>query len=130
MQNSLNLYFMIASIVVSFISIIMVWIHVVESLRGITVVNIKLWKKYVNWLYIFSVAMMSILWITSPISVDKKILTCIWILTIAWAGTAIGSLIVSFFLPSTSANKKNIRQLSVSSALKIIWFACALWLIY
>lgn len=129
-QGSLNFYFMMASIIVGFISIGMVWIYIIENIRGITVVDFKLWKKYINWLYIFSIAMLSILWITSPTSVDKKVLTCVWILTIAWAGTAIGSLIVSFLLPAKATKRLTVRKLSVSSVFKIIWFAGVLWFIY
>ena len=92
LQTNLNNFFIITSVVVGLFAILLIWVYLWETSRGLKITEIQIYKNYVNCSFAFALVMLVILWITTQ-GLDSKLMICFLILTVGWIVTAIGTLI-------------------------------------
>lgn len=129
LQTNLNNYFIMASTVVGLFAILLIWIYLWETLRGLKITEFDIYKKYVNCSFAFALIMLVVLWITTQ-GLDSKLMICFWVLTVGWIFTAIGSLIISAVAQSTVEDKRNMRIAILPCISKGIIMIVVLWLVY
>ena len=129
LQESLNNYFIIASIAVGAFSILLIWIYLWETAHGIYIIDFITYKKYINCPFAFSTIMLVILWLTTE-KLDDKLIKCFWGLSGAWGITAVVTLIISTLITSKVENKKSIRVAILPCITKVIIMVTVLWLVY
>ena len=129
LQANLNNYFVIASTAVGLFAILLIWIYLWETARGLKITDFSVYKKYVNSPFMFALIMLVILWITTQ-GLDSKLILCFWILTVSWIITAIGALIFSAVAKSSVEDKREMRRAVLPCISKVITMVVVLWLIY
>lgn len=129
LQANLNNYFVIASTAVGLFSILLIWIYIWETARGLKITEFSIYKKYVNSPFIFALIMLVILWITTR-GLESKLMVCFWILTVGWIITAIGTLIFSAIVKSSVEDKREMRKAVLPCISKVILMVVVLWLVY
>ncbi len=128
-QTDLNNYFIIASTSVGVFSILLIWVYIWETARGLKITSFQIYKKYVNCSFAFALIMLVILWITTQ-GLESKLMSCFWILTVGWIITAIGTLITSVFVKISAEDKGLMRQAVLPCIFKVIIMVATLWLVY
>lgn len=129
LQESLNKYFIISAIAVGVISILINWFYIIETSKGIYITEFYILKKYVNLSFVFSMAMLIILWVTTD-ELESLLLKCFWGLTIGWILTIMGTLVVPEIMKGGIEDKKNIRKILWPCIVKVVIIVAVLWLIY
>lgn len=129
LQESLNNYFIIATVVVGAISILINWFYMIETAKGIYITEYDVLQIYVNLPFIFSLVMFVILWVTTY-DLDTILLMCFQGLTLGWFITIISSLIISAVAKTSVDNKRDIRKVILSCMIKVVVMVGVLWLIY
>lgn len=129
LQESLNNFFLITTVAVGAIPILINWVYIIETVRGIFITEFPVLKKYVNLPFAFSLVMMIMLWVTTY-EMDALLLKCFWGLTLGWFGTIIAAFIIPGLAKTNLGIKKNVRIIITPCILKVIIMVIALWLIY
>ena len=129
LQASLNNYFIIAAVVMGAISILINWFYMIETVRGIYITEFSVVKKYVLLPFIFSLVMLSVLWVTTY-ELDALLLRCFWGLTIGWFVTIIAAFVIPGVAKTHLENRKNVRKIIFPCILKVIIMMAVLWLMY
>ena len=65
LQTNLNNFFIITSVVVGLFAILLIWVYLWETSRGLKITEIQIYKNYVNCSFAFALVMLVILWITT-----------------------------------------------------------------
>ncbi len=129
LQAQLNDYFILASTAVGLFAILLIWIYLWETARGLKITEFSIYKKYVNCPFVFALVMLVILWITTQ-GLDLKLLFCIWILTVGWIVTAVGTMIFSAIVSCSIEDKRDMRKAILPCISKVMIMVVVLWLIY
>ena len=125
LQTNLNNFFIITSVVVGLFAILLIWVYLWETSRGLKITEIQIYKNYVNCSFAFALVMLVILWITTQ-GLDSKLMICFLILTVGWIVTAIGTLIFS----ASVEDKRAMREAILPCIFKVIIMVAVLWLVY
>ena len=75
LQTNLNNFFIITSVVVGLFAILLIWVYLWETSRGLKITEIQIYKNYVNCSFAFALVMLVILWITTQ-GLDSKLMIC------------------------------------------------------
>lgn len=120
---------MIAAIAVGAIAVLMVWLYLFETMRGVVVVEHRIFKKYINQAYYFSLGIMAVLWIstTEPM---LSLMRCFWGFLFSWIFTAVVALLLSVFTGAGAEEKRTMRQTVYPCITKVVLLAVVVWLIY
>ena len=73
LQTNLNNFFIIISVVVGMFAILLIWVYLWETSRGLKITEIQIYKNYVNCSFAFALVMLVILWITTQ-GLDSKLI--------------------------------------------------------
>jgi hypothetical protein len=122
LQTNLNNFFIIISVVVGMFAILLIWVYLWETSRGLKITEIQIYKNYVNCSFV-------ILWITTQ-GLDSKLMICFLILTVGWIVTAIGTLIFSAIVKNSVEDKRAMREAILPCIFKVIIMVAVLWLVY
>ena len=125
LQTNLNNFFIITSVVVGLFAILLIWVYLWETSRGLKITEIQIYKNYVNCSFAFALVMLVILWITTQ-GLDSKLMICFLILTVGWIVTAIFSAIVK----NSVEDKRAMREAILPCIFKVIIMVAVLWLVY
>ena len=129
LQANLNNYLVIASAAVGLFAILLIWIYLWETSRGLKITECPIYKKYVNCPFLFALIMLVVLWITVQ-GLESKLMVCFWILTVGWIVTAIGTLLFSAIAKSSVEDKREMRKAVLPCISKVIIMVVVLWLVY
>lgn len=99
------------------ISLILVWVYVIEAGRGIEVVGFSSYKQYVDTPYIFFLLINLIVWLTTA-EADKNLFNSNLTMAILWILTVPVIVILSFFMNIDESGQKKMRSPILSCLLK------------
>ena len=120
LRTNLNNFFIITSVVVGLFAILLIWVYLWETSRGLKITEIQIYKNYVNWSFAFALAMLVVLWITTQ-GLDSKLMICFLILTVGWIVTIVKNSV---------EDKRAMREAILPCIFKVIIMVAVLWLVY
>ena len=113
LQTNLNNFFIITSVVVGLFAILLIWVYLWETSRGLKITEIQIYKNYVNCSFAFALVMLVILWITTQ-GLDSKLMICFLILIVK----------------NSVEDKRAMREAILPCIFKVIIMVAVLWLVY
>ena len=127
-ENLYN-YLFVGAVATGIFAIMMVWEFLYEVFKGVYILETDVMKKYVNRIYIFSLALLSLQWITS-FDIHNKLIVGFKIILFGWIATTSAVLLTSVFIKDTLKNKQTIKSMTMPCVMKVVCMVIVFWLIY
>lgn len=128
-QITLNNYLLVAAVVLGVLSIFLTCVYLWEASRGICIVEYSIYKKYINWSFVFSLIGLVELWVTTE-GLDNQLMLFYCVLTAGWTLTAVVSLLFSVFIKRKVEDKKIMRTAIFPCLYRTMIMVAVLWFIY
>ena len=127
-ENLYN-YLFIGAIAMGIVAMLMVWVFLYEAFKGTYILETDVMKRYVNRIYIFSLAVLSMQWITS-FDIHNMLAVGFKIVLFGWVVTTIAVLGISVLSKNTLENKRIMRSMTIPCVMKVVCTMIVFWLIY
>lgn len=105
------------------------WVYVLEGARGLVVLEAAIYKKYVNYLFWISNAILIILWLTSDGTQDMKLLIAFGCMALLWLFTSVAVLVISVASRKNAQVKAILRNAVFPCIIKMGWLVGITWLL-
>ena len=128
-MENLNNIFIIAAIAIGGFSVFIEWTYLFEAMRGIKILEFKVYKHYINSTFVMSTILLIFLWLTN-LEISSILVNAFVGLMIAWFLTALVCLILSVFLKIKPEYKIDVRKALFPCITKVLWLVIVLWFIY
>ena len=126
--ENIDKVYVIFAVAIGIFAILMKWFYLFEAVRGIYLVDIKIYKRSVNTVYTMSTTMLTLLYLSAR-EPEPILLSAFCLLIGLWMLTALLSLFLSL-LRVQIENKSSVRSLSGTCICKACILFVLLWLIH
>lgn len=124
-----NTVFLAVSTAMAGLSVLLVWVYVFESARGVEALTFDVCKNYVNTTFWISCVSVVFLWL-SVAGISEQLFKMLVLQMAVWFATAVLALIISL-LPIVDTNNKNRMRAFITPCIrKVLFLMIVMWLLY
>ena len=127
--DNLNNIIVAAAVAIGIFALMVEWTYIFECLRGLYILEYKVFRHYVNVLFAISEGILAFIWLTD-MSMDGMLVAIFVGFMAFWLLTACICLLVSIFSKVDRNNKAAMRQSMLPCVIKILISVIVLWIAY
>lgn len=124
-----NTVFLAVSTAMAGLSVLLVWVYVFESARGVEALTFDVCKNYVNTTFWISCVSVVFLWL-SVAGISEQLFKMLVLQMAVWFATAVLALIISLLPIVDTNNKKRMRAFITPCIRKVLFLMIVMWLLY
>lgn len=115
--ENINSIFTFFAFIMGVISVLLMWVYVIEAIKGIEAAKFYVFRRYVDTSYIASFLISLIIWLTTT-EADKNLCDLFLTMSILWVLTILAITILSLVIDIDNTDKNNMRATLPSCFLK------------
>ena len=129
LSDKINNFLIFSNIVVGCFAFMVLWFHIVRTVKGNALMKDRTVRGYANVNFIFSLIMLVVIWVTT-VGKDFALMMTFVIFMIGWIVTVIGAFVISSVAKIPDESKKNILKIGLRSMVRVGILGVVIWLIY